>query len=89
MILCRVIGNVVATIKQPAYQGHKMLIVQPVDEHGNDKGKSFLSFDSVQAGVGDVVLVEQEGNCARQILGKREDPFHSVICGVVDKVNLE
>ncbi|MBU0505594.1 MAG: EutN/CcmL family microcompartment protein [bacterium] len=87
MILCRVLGNVVATQKQPAYHGHKMLIVQPVDEEGNDKGESFLSFDSVQAGAGDVVLVEQEGNCARQILGTKEDPFHSVICGVVDKVN--
>lgn len=88
MILARVIGNVVATIKQPCFEGHKLLIVQPVDEDGNTVGKSFLACDSVQAGPGDLVLVEQEGNAARQILGKKDDPFHSVICGIVDHVNV-
>ena len=88
MILARVIGNVVATEKHPSYEGHKLLIVQPIDEKGNDIGTSFLSMDSVHAGPGDVVLAEQEGNCARQILGTLKDPFHSVICGVVDKVTL-
>lgn len=86
MILARVKGNVVATMKQPCYAGHRLLIVQPIDEHGNDKGDSFLSCDSVQAGPGDVVLVEREGNTARQILGAADDPFHSVIVGIVDKV---
>jgi microcompartment protein CcmK/EutM len=42
--------------------------------------------DIVDAGPGDLVLVEQEGNAARQLLGTLEDPFHSVIVGVVDKV---
>lgn len=89
MILARVIGNVVATQKHPAFKGHKTLIVQPVDEYGDDVGKSFISCDAVQAGPGDVVLVEQEGNCARQILGTMKDPFHSVICGIVDRVKIE
>ncbi|MBF0106836.1 MAG: EutN/CcmL family microcompartment protein [Deltaproteobacteria bacterium] len=89
MILARVLGNVVATKKHPSYTGHKTLIVQPVDEYGNDTGTSFVACDSVQAGPGDVVLVEQEGNCARQILGTLKDPFHSVICGIVDRVKLE
>lgn len=87
MILARVLGNVVATEKYPSFEGQKLLIVRPVDESGNDIGDTFLSCDSVQAGPGDVVLVEQEGNCARQILGNPKDPFHSVIVGVVDKVN--
>ena len=89
MILCRVKGNVVATLKHPCYEGHKILIVQPIDEKGNDMGDSFLSCDSVQAGPGDTVLVMQEGNAARQILGTWEDPFHSVIMGIVDKVSVE
>ena len=86
MKLARVIGNVVATQKHPCYRGHKMLIVQPVDENGADSGVSFLSCDTVNAGPGDLVLVEQEGNSARQLLGTRDDPFHSVIVGVVDRV---
>jgi microcompartment protein CcmK/EutM len=86
MKLARVIGNVVATRKVPCYKGHKLLIVQPVDEHGNDTSQSFLSMDTVNAGPGDLVLVEQEGNTARQLLGTKDDPFHSVIVGVVDKV---
>lgn len=89
MILCRVKGNVVASVKQPCYVGHKVLIVQPVDEQGEDTGDSFLACDSVQAGPGDTVLVAREGNCARQILGKPEDPLHAVIMGVVDNVNAE
>jgi len=87
MILARVIGNVVATAKHPAYAGHKMMIVQPVDNEGSDIGTAFLACDAVQAGAGDVVMVQQEGNSARQLLGNKDDPFHSVICGIVDQVS--
>ncbi len=87
MKLARVIGNVVSTRKHPCFKGHKLLIVQPVDETGKDISQSFLSCDTVDAGPGDLVLVEQEGNSARQLLGTRDDPFHSVIVGIVDKVD--
>ncbi len=86
MKLCRVIGNIVATHKVPAYKGHKVMIVQPIDKEGQDVSPSFLACDTVQAGPGDVVLVEQEGNTARELLGTKDDPFHSVIVGIVDKV---
>lgn len=87
MKLGRVIGNVVATRKDPCFTGHKVLIVQPIDESGNDISSAVLSCDTANAGPGDVVLFEQEGNTARQLLGTMDDPFHSVIVGVVDKVN--
>jgi microcompartment protein CcmK/EutM len=87
MILARIKGNVVATIKHPCYKGHRILIVQPIDEHGKDLGNSFLACDTALAAPGDVVLVQREGNTARQLLGTKKDPFHSVIVGVVDKVN--
>lgn len=86
MLLGRIKGNVVSTIKHPCFKGHKMLIVQPIDGDGKDIGKPILSCDTVQAGPGDVVLVQQEGNTARQLLGTKDDPFHSVIVGIVDKV---
>lgn len=88
MILARVKGNVVATIKHPCFTGHRLLIVQPINENGDDKGDSFLACDAALAGPGDVVLVEREGNTARQLLGTPDDPFHSVIVGVVDRVVL-
>lgn len=87
MILCRVIGNAVSTVKHPCFEGKSVLVVQAVGPDGKaPKGKSFLSVDAVQAGVGDLVLVSREGNTARQLLGSDEDPFHSVILGVVDEV---
>lgn len=89
MILARVKGNIVSTIKHPCFTGHRILIVQPLDCHGKDCGSPFLSCDHVQAGPGDVVLVEQEGNTARQLLGTKDDPFHSVIVGIVDNVSIK
>ena len=87
MILCRVLGNAVSTVKHPCYEGKSVMVVQPVllDTH-TPKGSSFLAVDSVQAGQGDLVLCAREGNTARQILGKDTDPFHSVILGIVDFV---
>ncbi len=90
MKLCRVIGTVVATVKHPAFDGQKLLACQPLDAAGRFAGDSFLAVDRVQAGVGDRVLVNQEGNGARQIFGlKATDklPIRSVIVGVVDRVD--
>ena len=89
MILCRVIGNSVATVMHPCFSGKSVMVVQPVRPDGKTPlGKSFLSVDAVQAGPGDLVLCAREGNTARQILGNDQDPFHSVILGVVDEVTL-
>ena len=88
MILCRVLGNSVSTVKHPCYEGHKVLVVQPVSSAGESAlGASFLAVDSVQAGIGDLVLCAREGNTARQILGNDEDPFHSVVLAIVDAID--
>ena len=87
MRLCRVIGNVVATVKHPVYQGQRLLIVQPVDEAGADIGTSFLAVDRVQSGPGDMVVVLTEGNGVRQILQLGDAvPIRSLIVGIVDRV---
>ena len=90
MILCRVIGNAVSTVKHECYEEMSVMVVQPVatDTH-TPLGREFLAVDSVQAGVGDLVLAAREGNTARQILGTDNDPFHSVILGIVDDVRTE
>ncbi len=90
MKLCRVEGNVVATVHHPVYDGRKLLIVQPLDEAGRAVGDSFLAIDMVQAGAGDTVLVNQEGNGARQLLKLGQQvPIRSLIVGVVDAVDHE
>lgn len=90
MILGRVIGNSVSTVKHASFEGRSVLIVQPVASDGvTAKGAAFLSVDSVQAGPGDLVLVAREGNTARQILGSDTDPLHSVILGIVDALSGE
>ena len=89
MRMCRVIGNVVATVKHPVYHGQKVMVVQRIDEHGNDVGESFLAVDRVQAGPGDRVLVMSEGNGVRQLMKMGQQvPIRSLIVGVVDAVDV-
>lgn len=88
MILCRVIGNAVAVEKHACYEGKICLVCQPVDENGRDLGRAFLALDAVQAGVGDLVLASREGNTARQLAGGPDDPIHSVVLAVIDRVEM-
>lgn len=89
MRLCRVIGNVVSTVKHPSYSGQILLVVQPIGEDGSDIGTSFIAIDRVQAGPGDFVVVLTEGNGVRQILQMGDIvPIRSLVVGVVDRVDL-
>jgi len=87
MILGKVIGNVVSTIKLPVYQGYKILIVQPVNDKEELQGKTILALDTVQAGIGDTVLVIDEGNSSRLIMNNSTAPVRTMIVGIVDSVN--
>ena len=89
MLLGQVIGNVVATVKEGCYVGLKTLWVQPIDLDGKPKGDAFVTFDVVDAGVGDRVLVLQEGGGAQQVLGMTEpSPIGSAIVAIVDSVSI-
>lgn len=90
MRLCRVLGNVTATVKHEAFRGLKLMIVEPRDAEGNPTGKSFLAVDRAQAGEGDTVLVMSEGTGVRQLFGLPKEaqlPIRSVIVGVVDAID--
>jgi microcompartment protein CcmK/EutM len=88
MILAKVTGNVVSTIKATGYESRKILIVQPIDPDGKSIGKSFLAVDTVQAGTGDTVLIMEEGGSARLILGEPETfTIKAVIAGIVDEIH--
>lgn len=86
MILGRVLGNVVSTVKHPSLDGRAVFSVQPVETDGSDTGESFLAVDHAQSGPGDVVIVLREGNGIRQILGDAKSPVRCLIVGVVDAV---
>jgi len=86
MILGKVIGNVVSTIKLPVYQGYKILIVQPVNDKEEPQGESVLALDTVQAGVGDTVLVIDEGNSSRLIMNNSTAPVRTMIVGIIDAI---
>jgi microcompartment protein CcmK/EutM len=88
MTLCRVLGNVTATAKHPAFSGRRLMVVQPIDERKRPIGSSFLAVDRVcSAGPGDIVLVNREGNGVRQVLSDSTLPIRSLIVGLVDEVD--
>lgn len=89
MILGKVVGTVVSTVKHEKLIGHKLLTVQPVDPSGEPRGRRIVALDSVQAGAGDLVLVCDEGNSARTILGDSMAPVRTMIVGIVDRVTRE
>ncbi|MBI4666604.1 MAG: hypothetical protein HY751_09370 [Nitrospinae bacterium] len=88
MKLCRVVGNIQSTVINPVYKGHRIMIVQPLDENMKDEGATFLAVDFAQSGPGDIVLAAVEGNAARQLFMDQNAPVHSVIEGVVDRVDM-
>jgi microcompartment protein CcmK/EutM len=87
MTLGRVIGTVVSTVKLEVLSGYKILMVQPVDPQGEEVGAVTLALDSVQAGVGDTVLVIDEGNSSRMIVGDSMAPIRTMVVGIVDRVD--
>lgn len=89
MTLAKVKGNVVSTQKNSYLRGHKLLLVQPVDLENNYIGiKDVVALDFVDAGIGDTVLLVQEGKAVQQILGHRKAPVHSVIVAIVDSIDV-
>jgi len=84
MILCKVTGTIVATQKKESLIGQKILMVQPITLDGEPLGRDLLALDTVDAGIGDTVLVVQEGQAAAQLLKRTDVPVHSVIVAVVD-----
>ncbi len=88
MYIGKVIGTVVATIKISHLESRKLLLVDQLDLKGQETGYYDIAVDVVQAGPGDTVLVIDEGNGARQILGIDPGAIRAVIVGVVDEITI-
>ena len=88
MLIGRVIGDVVATQKAPSHEGRKILLVQPLNLDGTERGEPVLALDAVDAGVGDRVLIVTEGFSAMTAVGRPQSPIDMAVIGVIDSVDL-
>lgn len=88
MLIGQVLGSVVATQKNAKLEGAKLLLVQPLDLTGAPRGGAVLAIDGVDAGIGDRVLLIQDGRSAQLILGRGVAAVDAAVVGVVDTVEL-
>ena len=89
MILARVLGNVVATQKNQRYQNARVMLCQQITPEGEEMSNTVLALDSVDAGVGDTVLIVQEGwGASTAATGEPGAAIDSAIVGVVDTIDL-
>jgi len=89
MILGKVVGTIVTTISHRDYKNRRLFVVQPLGLPGEPPDEAFIALDNTQAGIGDTVLVNREGNGARQALKNPDACVISVIVGIVDSVYIE
>ncbi|HEX9797136.1 MAG TPA: EutN/CcmL family microcompartment protein [Anaerolineales bacterium] len=87
MILGKVVGTVVTTISHPDFKQRRLLVVQPLDPD-NEEQEDLVALDITHAGVGDTVLINDEGNGARQVLDQPEGCVRSVVVGIVDSIQM-
>jgi len=88
MILARITGNVVSTIHHPIVDGKKMLLAERLDSTGKPTGGYVIAMDAIGAGMGETVIILDEGSGARQILEDENAPVRSIVVGIVDSLDL-
>jgi microcompartment protein CcmK/EutM len=88
MLIARVIGTTVSTVKDEKLTGRKLLILRQTDETGSPTGKPYVAVDTVDAGIGDLVLTAA-GSSARQTTITKDTPVDAVIMAVIDSLEVE
>jgi microcompartment protein CcmK/EutM len=88
MLIARVIGTTVSTIKDEKLHGRKLLILRQTDETGTPSGKPYVAVDTVDAGIGDLVLTAA-GSSARQTNLTKDSPVDSVIMSIIDSLEVD
>lgn len=87
MILAKIVGTVVATRKDERLVSNKLLVARPMDPRGKPEGTYLVAVDTVDAGVGETVLIVS-GSSARMAAGLKDCPVDAAIVGVVDQVEI-
>jgi microcompartment protein CcmK/EutM len=85
----RVVGTVVSTISSPVFEGRRLLLCDVLDASGNPDGSYLICVDAVGSGAGEAVLILDEGNSARQVVGMSPAPIRAVVVGVVDQLTVD
>lgn len=88
MLIARVVGDLTATQKHPSHEGRKILLVQPLNLDGTDRGAPLVALDSVNAGIHDRVLVTTDGYAAFTAVGHKLAPIDAAVIGIIDHVEL-
>ena len=88
MLIAKVIGSAVASVKLDALKSSKLLVVSPADGHGAVNGAPFLAVDLVGAGSGELVVVSQ-GSSARMAAGASTSPVDAAIIGILDSLQID
>jgi ethanolamine utilization protein EutN len=89
MKIGRVAGTVVSTISHPIFDDRRLLMCDLLDAIGNDTGGYLICVDAVGAGAGETVLIVDEGNGARQVVGDPHAPIRAVVVGIVDELTVD
>ena len=87
MLLAKVVGTVVATRKDPRLVSTKLLVARAVDPRGKPEGHYLVAVDTVDAGVGETVLIVS-GSSARMASGLKDCPVDAAIVGIIDAVEI-
>jgi microcompartment protein CcmK/EutM len=88
MLIARVVGTAISTVKDPKVRGDKLLILRPTDASGEVIGKPYVAIDLVDAGEGDLVLSDH-GSSARQTYLTKDCPVDAVVMAVIDHLELD
>lgn len=88
MLIAKVVGDLTATQKHPTHEGRKLLLVQPLELDGRDRGVPLVAIDSVSAGIGDRVLLVLDGFAAFTAAGHKQAPLDAAVIGVIDRIDL-
>jgi ethanolamine utilization protein EutN len=88
MLIARVIGELVATQKHRSHEGLKLLLVQPLNLDGSDRGDAVVALDAVDAGVGDRILLSTDGYAASSSVGRPQSPIDMAVIGFIDQVEI-
>ena len=87
MLLAKIVGTVVATRKDPRLVSSTLLVVRPMDPRGKAEGNYLVAIDTVDAGVGETVLVVS-GSSARMAAGLKDCPVDAAIIGIIDEIEI-
>ena len=87
MLLAKIVGTVVATRKDPRLVSNKLLVVRPIDPRGKAEGAYLVAVDTVDAGIGETVLVVS-GSSARMASGMKDCPVDAAIVGIIDTIDV-